>query len=60
MKTVYKYPLRLADVQVIRGPGLGKVLSSGYDPPGRLSVWVEADTDAHRQIVRVAPGYLDH
>lgn len=45
MKTVYKYPLRLADVQAIRGRGLGKVLMGGFDSNRQLSVWVEADTD---------------
>lgn len=43
MRTIYRYPLRLAEVQTITGPGLGRIVAVG-NSRGELEVWAEVDT----------------
>ncbi len=49
MRTVYKYPIRITDQQVIDvhcdGGSPARVLMVGLDPHGVACVWVEVDSD---------------
>lgn len=42
MRTIYRYPLRVTDVQSITGPGLSRVIAVD-NRRGELEVWAEVD-----------------
>lgn len=46
MKSIWKYPLKWQDEQVIEIPLCGNgILSAGPDPTGNVCVWAEVDTE---------------
>jgi hypothetical protein len=44
MKTVWKFPLRIADHQVVEMPAGAHVVHVGLDPGGQPSIWATVDT----------------
>lgn len=58
MRTIYRYPLRVTDVQTITGPGLGRVVAVD-NRRGELEVWAEVDThdvEMTRSVIIVGTG----
>lgn len=49
MKTIYKYPLNLADRQSVDLPENSKILHVDFDPNGQICLWAEIDTDKVQQ-----------
>ncbi len=45
MQTIYKYPLKVADIQTIKMPADARLLSVG-DQGGVLTLWARVDTEA--------------
>ena len=46
MKTIYKYPIQIADSQTIWIPSGAKNLHVGLDPQGDPCLWAAVDTNA--------------
>jgi len=44
-KTVYKYPLKIAESQEVLMPEGAEILCIGYDPNGSLSLWALVECD---------------
>lgn len=47
MRTIYKYPIEITDLQKIEMP-IGEVLHAGLDPSGTPCIWAAVDTECDR------------
>ena len=45
VKTIYKYRLKIQDVQLIGLPDRAEILSAGLDPSGHLCLWAKHEVD---------------
>lgn len=50
MKTVYKYPIRITDKQLIAFPENAEIKHVGLDPNGVPCLWIELDTKQPDQL----------
>lgn len=46
MRTIWKFPIRIADSFTLIMPSHAKLLHVGLDPTGQPSLWAEVDADA--------------
>jgi len=54
MRTIWKFPIEVTDVQLIEVKGrVGRLLKLGSDPFGRLSLWAVVDTEGPPSSIRV-------
>lgn len=51
MKTIWKFPLSLADEFTVKMPSGAKVLSAGVQE-GRIHIWAEVDPDRNQVLKR--------
>jgi hypothetical protein len=45
LKTIYKYPLKIADKQNLTNDPIESILNVGLDPSGNPCIWALVDTD---------------
>ena len=45
MKTIYKYPIKITDIQPLKTYVGAKLLFADLDPNGQPCIWAEVDTD---------------
>ena len=53
MKTIYKYPLDITDVQQIYLRDGAKPLSVGFDGNNKLCLWAQIDTEAREMVCSI-------
>ena len=53
MKTIFKYPLKIEDVQSIEISSEFKFLHLGYDPQGNICIWMEVDSEALKTSIKI-------
>lgn len=53
MKTVYKYPIQIADEQEVSMPYDAKVIHVGLDPQGTPCLWAKVESNNRPEPVRV-------
>ena len=53
MRTIYKYPIEIADEQAILMPQGAEVIHAGLDPQGSPCVWAVVDTISKPEPVRI-------
>jgi len=53
MKTIYKYPLKITNVQQIEIPQGFNVLHVGLDPQDQPCIWAAVDTTKETQMAQI-------
>lgn len=48
MKTVWKFPIEIADLQVVKMPAMAEVVHVGLDPLGVPCIWAKVDPAGER------------
>lgn len=60
MKTVWKFPIEIVDLQSVEMPANAEILHVGVDPLGQACLWALVDTHddkAHREIFLTGTGH---
>jgi len=53
MKTIYKYPIQITDIQQVEIPLMSKIIHAGLDPKGVPCVWAAVDPESELIPVKI-------